>query len=279
MIQRARFAHRRWVLNAIAALACLVVATVATAQLTAENGKVYKPVWPDNGIAQRKAPDAYNMSIEHGHDGKWHAWVLFGDNANQADAEAMDFFTGKVMKVTAQVDPDTQQQMPFFTDPQGNFHGPLGQDFESQRGLPYGLTQSAQAYSAGILDLPATPCTALIEFDGDGMDVGKPPKWSKVLIDRGKPDPVACPHGSYGSAINSTLDLGDGTFLIATGCWVFRLRSSDLMPVGAAPGLRVVAADAVAKAIAAAKRLPVAEQIQYFAKTLHIDINDANSCN
>lgn len=239
-----------------------------------------KPAWPDNGIAQRRFPGAFNMFVENDH-GHWHAWVMSGLGAN--DAKALDFFSGKVMKVTAQLDEDTQQQDFSFTDAAGNDHFPRGTEYEvhSYRppGLPYGITQSAQAYATGTLDLPATPCTALIEFDGGGMDVGKPPKWSKVLVDRSKPDPVACPQGAYGSAINSTLDLGDGTFLISMGCWVFRLHGSDLMPVGAAPGLRVIDAAVVAKAIAAAKQQPVANQVGYFAKTLHLDIDDANTCN
>lgn len=260
----------------------ILSAGTATAQLKADNGVVYKPVWPDNGIAQRRAPGAYNMFIENDH-GHWHAWVLFGTKTDQSDAEAMDFFTGKVMKVMADVDSDTQQQDFAFVDPKGHERYPRGTEYEvhSYRppGLPYGITQSSRAYIAGTLDLPATPCTALIEFDGGGMDVGKTPKWSKVLVDRSKPDPIACPQGAYGSAINSTLDLGDGTFLISTACWVFRLRGSDLMPVGAAPGLRVMDAVTVAKAIEAAKQQPVANQVGYFAKTLHLDIDDANSCN
>lgn len=64
----------------------------------------------------------------------------------------------------------------------------------------------------------------------------------------------------------------------ARQCWVFRLHGSDLMPADSAPGLRVVDAAVVTKAIAVVRRLPVAEQIPCFAKTLHLGIDEANSC-
>lgn len=276
MIQHVRLAHRRWVLAVLAAFVCLIVATAATAQLTAWNGKVHKPVWPNNGIAQRKAPGAYNMFIERGHDGKWHAWVLFGNNANQADAETMDFFSGKVMKVAANVDPDTQQQEHSFVDAMGNAHGALlGQAFESNRDLPYGIDTSVRD-----LHLPSTPCSMdFIAFDGGRATWNSPPKWSKVPIDRDNPTHGnLCTDGIYGSGYLSTLDLGDGTFLVTMDCWVFRLRGSDLMPVGAAPALDVIDADTVARAIAAAKHLPPSQQLAYFEKTLHLNMDAANSC-
>lgn len=233
------------------------------------------PVWPDNGVAQRRFPGAFNMFVENDH-GKWHAWVMSGLGAH--DAKALDFFSGKVRKVTAQLDEDTQQQDFSFTDAAGNDHFPRGTKFEveSQRDLPDGLDRSLQS-----LDLEATGCPESFDpIDGGKAESNSAPKWSKIPIFRDGPAPgtPGCPNGAYGSELHSTLDLGDGTFLATMGCWVFRLRTSDLMPVGAAPALRIVDAAAMQKVIDQAKSMHVKDAAAYIKQALHLDIDDANSC-
>lgn len=233
------------------------------------------PEWPDNGVAQRRFPGAFNMFVENDH-GKWHAWVMSGLGAH--DARALDFFSGKEMKVTAQLDEDTQQQDFSFTDAAGNDHFPRGTKFEvtSTRDLPNGLARSLQN-----LDLEASGCPeGFGAIDGGKAESNSAPKWSKIPIFRDSPAPgtPGCPNGAYGSELHSTLDLGDGTFLATIGCWVFRLRTSDLMPVDVAPALRIVNAGAIQKVIDHAKNMHVKDAATYIKQTLHLDIDDANSC-
>jgi hypothetical protein len=215
------------------------------------------------------------MFVENDH-GKWHAWVMSGLGAH--DAKALDFFSGKVMKVTAQLDEDTQQQDFAFTDAAGHDHFPRGTKFEveSTRDLPEGLERSLQS-----LDLETAGCPESFDpIDGSDAKSNDAHKWSRIPVFRdgpalGMPD---CPHGAYGSELHSTLDLGDGTFLATMGCWVVRLRASDLMPVGAAPALRMVDASAMRKAIGRAKSMRVKDAAAYLGQALHLDIDDANSC-
>lgn len=233
------------------------------------------PLWPDNGIAQRRFPGAFNMFVENDH-GKRHAWVMSGLGAH--DAKALDFFSGKEMKVTAQLDEDTQQQDFSFTDAAGNDHFPRGTKFEveSTRDLPNGLARSLQNF-----DLEAAGCPeGFGAIDGGKATWNSAPKWSKIPIYRiGTARGMSgCPNGAYLSGFDSTLDLGDGTFLIKMGCWIFRLRTSDLMPVGSAPALRIVDAASMKKVIDQAKGMHLKDAATYFNQALHLDIDDANSC-
>ena len=233
------------------------------------------PVWPDNGIAQRRFPGAFNMFVENDH-GKWHAWVMSGLGAH--DAKALDFFSGKVMKVTAQLDEETQQQDFSFTDGRGHDHFPRGTKFEvtSQQDLPDGLDRSLQS-----VELEATGCPEGFDpIDGGKAEWNGAPKWSRIPIFRDGPAPgtPGCPHGAYGSELYSTLDLGDGTFLATMGCWVFRLRTSDLTPAGSAPALRIVDASAMREAIDQAKGMHIKDAAAYLNQALHLDIDAANPC-
>jgi len=273
---------RRVAITSLAVLLSLSTAALAGTSTNARSSaepsarpSVPHPAWPDNDVAQRRFPGAFNMFVEN-HDGQWHAWVMSGLGAQ--DAKALDFFTGKVMKVTAQLDDDTQQQDFSFTDPAGHDHFPRGTKFEveSQRDLPDGLDRSLQS-----LDLETTGCPESFDpIDGGEAEPNHAPRWAKIPIFRDSPAPGTpdCLQGAYGSELHSTLDLGDGTFLATMGCWVFRLRTSDLTPVGAAPGLRVVNAAAIRRAIDQAKGMHLKDAASYLNKALHLDISDANSC-
>lgn len=233
------------------------------------------PVWPDNGVAQRRFPGAFNMFVENDH-GKWHAWVMSGLGAH--DAKALDFFSGKVMKVTAQLDEDTQQQDFAFTDAAGHDHFPRGTKFEveSTRDLPEGLAMSLQS-----LALDGANCTEYLgAIEGSNAGHKNLARWAKVPLYRNGPAPAGdgCRNGQYLTGFDSALDLGDGTFLAASGCWIFRLRISDLEPVGAAPGLRIADAAAVRRTIDQAKGKRIKDAATYLATALHIDIDDTNSC-
>lgn len=273
---------RRVAITSLAVLLSLSTAALAGTQTNAPSSaqpsaqpSVPHPAWPDNGVAQRRFPGAFNMFVEN-HDGKWHAWVMSGLGAQ--DAKALDFFSGKVMKVTAQLDEDTQQQDFSFTDPAGHDHFQRGtkSEVESQRDLPDGLVMSSRS-----LDLDGTDCTEYLgAIVGGSTSHERRAEWAKVPLYRNTPAPAGggCRSGQYLTGFDSTLDLGDGTFLAVTGCWIFRLRISDLEPAGAAPGLRVVEAAAVRKAIDQAKGKRIDDAATYLAKALHLDINDANSC-
>lgn len=264
-------------LIATAGLAVLLLLSTSASAVTPVKARssAPHPVWPDNGVAQRRFPGAFNMFVENDH-GKWHAWVMSGLGAH--DAKALDFFSGEVMKVTAQLDEDTQQQDFSFTDATGHDHFPGGTKFEveSQRDLPDGLASSRQDFS-----LDATGCPeGFGAIDGGEATWNSAPNWSKIPIYRIGParGMSGCPNGAYLSGFDSTLALGDGTFLIKMGCWIFRLRISDLLPAGSAPGLRIVDAAAMRKIIDQAKGMHLKDATTYLNHALHLDIDDANSC-
>ena len=81
-------------------------------------------------------------------------------------------------------------------------------------------------------------------------------------------NPKACSGGSFNSKITSALDLNDGTFLAIEGCFVFRLRKSDLSPVGSAPALRVIDESAMRLSINQAKKNNIQDVTAYIIKAL-----------
>ena len=239
-----------------------------------------KPVWPDNGIAQRKLPGAYNMFVEHDGHGQWHAWAMNGDGA---DAQALDFFSGKKMHVKAGL-LDNGQQSPDFVDAKGGFHDGV----DSASDYPFFLSMSRGMPASGNLrsssqdfHLEAEGCPERFgSIEGDATNRDSHTKWAKILIYHHRPAPgmAGCPNGAYLSGIEDTLDLGDGTFLAVMNCWIFRLRESDLSPVGSAPALRIVDANAMQKAIDQAKGSHLEDAATYLGKALHLDIDAKNSC-
>jgi hypothetical protein len=72
--------------------------------------------------------------------------------------------------------------------------------------------------------------------------------------------------------------LNDGTFLAVEGCFVFRLRKSDLSPVGSAPALRVLDEGAVQAAINQSKGKNIQDATAYIAKALNLPIAPELSC-
>jgi hypothetical protein len=254
-----------------------------------------RAIWPHTGVAQRQFSDAYSMFVEND-QGHWHAWVLSGGGLDR-HTRALDFFTGNVIAATVDIDPETREQESSFADRSGNTHWANVEGFRfresgvngKKTGLPDGLVDDGLTapairsfMSAGYVDplrLDATACPESFTGIVGGATPGQPPMWDKVplyrMITAGGP---SCPGGSFSSRINTTLDLGDGTFLTTMGCWVFRLRASDLSPVGAAPALRIVDAAAMRRAIAAARGKQLEDAAEYLRKALHLDIDDADTC-
>jgi hypothetical protein len=256
---------------------------------------VPQAAWPDNGIAQRQFPDAYSMFVENDR-GHWHAWVLSGGGLDR-HTKALEFFSGNIVAATVEIDPETREQEPSFAGHGGIVHWANAEGFRfresgvngKKTGLPDGLVDDGLTpsaikgfMSAGYVDplqLDATECAENFSGIVGGATTHKPSTWDRVPLYRtiaaGQPN---CPAGSFSSRINTTLDLGDGTFLATMGCWVFRLRASDLSPTGAAPALRVVDAAAMRRAIAAARGKHLKDAAEYLRTALHLDIEDANSC-
>jgi hypothetical protein len=262
---------------------CLTVALMVAGTGTAQPSKgqpASKPIWPNNGIAQRRFPGGYNMFVENDH-GHWHAWVMNGIGAK---AQALDFFSGKIIRVEADL-LDNGQQDAAFTDSNGKFHN--GQDsafkypffLSWSRGMVPAVGGLAQSLQDFTLDVPDCP-EDFLALEGGKASYASPPKWIQfpIVRDLSKPGESSCRNGSFAGGFESTLDLGDGTFLATTGCWVFRLRESDLAPVGPAPALRIVNGVEMRKAIDEAKGKNLKDAATYLEKALHLDIDAANSC-
>ena len=90
--------------------------------------------------------------------------------------------------------------------------------------------------------------------------------------------PKECFTSSFHAEIISALDLNDGTFLAAEGCFVFRLRKSDLFSVGSAPSLRVVDEKIVNDVIYNIKKNKIKNATVYLADALKLPTASKLSC-
>ena len=241
-------------------------------------------VWPDNGIAQRRLDGGfnYNMFVEND-NGTWRAWVQSDmtdiDKKDWSRAKALDFFSGQVLMVEAYVDEYLLQQRPGFWDPkEGKGHGPEDRTFMFDPGtripgIAQGplLTLDAERCGHYILGLRSAPLAK-----GESH-----PSWAKIPLIYHKPSSDSaslCKEGSYWSGADTTLDLNDGTFLVTMECWIFRLRKSDLTPVGEAPALRIVDEAAMKAAIDKAEGQHIESGTAYLSRALSLHIDDAYAC-
>ncbi|MBS0344337.1 MAG: hypothetical protein JSS56_27865 [Proteobacteria bacterium] len=94
--------------------------------------------------------------------------------------------------------------------------------------------------------------------------------WSKVPLYRQHLNSSQCLQGVWDSLVNTALDLRDGTMLITGGKYIFRVRQSDLSPVGAAPNLHVVDAAEVKRVIDSAKGKNIPDASAYLSEQLHL---------
>lgn len=242
-----------------------------------------KPAWPDSGIAQQTTGRGTGPMFMENDDGHWHAWVLYGYGSNKDPSKvmALDFFTSKTMPVKEDLIGERQDPIPAFTDAQGHYHGAPSQKFESNQGLPETLeTASWNDVAKGYTDHESPiPCSAFFSpIIGGLAHHGAKPKWSKIVVYRSAPNSV-CKHGDYMSDLGPSLDLGDGTFLTLSGCHVVRLRISNLEPVGKAPSIRIVDASVMRKAMRVVRERRMKDPTLYLDQILHLNINNASSCN
>lgn len=255
-----------------------------------------RPVWPDNGIAQRKLDGASNMFIEDDH-GHWHAWVL--SSLHDHDVKALDFFSGKVVPAKLTLDRYSGDPLPQFADSAGKVHTPFrgtGDKYLATR-----IDQKDKYFSVLPTQVWWWNIPGEINFEGSGIDLrgdsgcslgfydaegGAPNdvKWRKVLVYHVLPNRKAtvCSDGYLSSTVNTVLDLGDGTYLITADCFIFRVRKSDLLPVGAAPGLHIFGLAAFRKAVMhaeqEAEKAHSTDYTDYLAKALHITLTTATAC-
>ncbi|UKR52812.1 hypothetical protein K4A87_01400 [Xanthomonas fragariae] len=254
-----------------------VLANASAVQPTAGHA-VPKPAWPDNGIAQRILPNAMTMFVENDH-GKLRAWVV-SEPAGGENVEALDFFSGQKMKVKVDREDDGHQEQSF-TDPEGKFHSSIGQDYEfSGTASPLELPGINFGGSSIYLKNDKDGCYARLNstISIDNRDSKSTPKWSKFPIYHSMSGPKECTTGSFHSSITSAIDLNDGTFLAAEGCFVFRLKKSDLSPAGSAPALSVFAEKEVRDAVSQIKNKSIQNPTGYLADALELPTSSNLSC-
>lgn len=248
-----------------------------------------KPLWPDNGIAQRRFDAGGNMTmfVEDDH-GVRRAWVV-SSFAERIDSEhgwakALDFFSGKVIKVKVGLTEDGHEDQ-VFTAPDGTFHFDGADPRYPFSGTAWGLNLPGLSFGVDNVLLSGTIDNCYVGLLATGpvtnYETGQKPaaRWMKYPIYKThNPGPKGCPDGFLDSLIGGALDLGDGTFLASEGCFIFRLRKSDLSPVGAAPALRVVDASIVHAAIAKLHGKKVADAAGYLIKALNLPTSPELSC-
>lgn len=239
-----------------------------------------KPVWPDNGIAQRVFPNGSTMFVES-EQGRLRAWVL-SETTGSANVEALDFFSGQRLKVKVDLESDGRQEQSF-TDAQGRDHFSIGRDFAfSGTSMPVELPGLDFDGNTLQLDGAINNClvniTAVTPSRSYGVSQQNTAGWSKFPIYHLLGGPKGCPSGFFHSKVTSALDLNDGTFLASEGCFVFRLRKSDLSPVGSAPSLSIVDESVVAAAIEKANGQNIEDATAYLAKALNLPTNPELSC-
>lgn len=266
--------NKHWSANrAFYCIAGLALALPGASMAQTLGNQSAKPVWPDNGIAQRKLPGAYNMFVEQDEHGQWHAWAM---NGYGKDAQAVDFFSGEQIHVEAGLRDDGQQSRDF-VDLRGIVHGPQSDRFMFSQGSLPGINISDEL-SLNFSDSQCPASFLGLKGLSENDPLGNHPIWKKVPIYHVAPRAKDCPSGYLRSSIETAMDLEDGTFLVTMNCWVFRLRKSVLSPVGSAPALHVVNQTALQVAIDQAKGKDVQDANAYLARALNLSFDDANSC-
>jgi hypothetical protein len=245
-----------------------------------------KPMWPDNGIAQRRFKDGGVMFVEDDH-GTRRAWVLsnFGRRIDTEHgwAEALDFFSGKVMKVKVGLTEDGHESR-VFTAPDGTFHFDGADQRFRFSGVDMMRSLPGLDFNGGAINMVGKVNGCFLHLDATASTknwiTGQVPTavWRKYPIYHLDTGSRGCPSGFLHSMIGTALDLGDGTFLASEGCFVFRLRRSDLSPVGAAPALRVVDANGIDAAFAKLRGKTIDNPTGYLIKALHLPTSPELSC-
>ena len=247
----------------------LIVGPATTAELST------KPSWPDNGIAQRELPSAGLMFVENDH-GTLHAWVL--EDATGPRVRALDFFSGRQVDARVELEDDGHQDTAF-TGPDGKFHSGRDSTFRHS-GLALPIELPGLDFDGGTVSLKGARKECYVQLTatvsrGPGIAGAAP---GRFLVYHTMGGPKECPSGLRDSSVTSALDLDDGTFLAAEGCFVFRLRRSDLSPAGSAPALRAVDRDRLKAVLDSARTRSIQDPSAYLTRTLGVPISADLSC-
>ncbi|MET0256108.1 MAG: hypothetical protein ABW193_09935 [Luteibacter sp.] len=261
-------------LSALCSFAAMAMGTLLP-PASAANEAPLKIEWPANGIAQRMFPDGSTMFVETDR-GTLRAWVM-SETHGGAKVEAMDFFSGERRKVKVELEDDGRPSQGF-TDDKGVAHVGMGQPFAYSRGSGFAAELPGLDLSAGTIFVKPSGAYCGSRFIATATTQGAGGEWRKVAIYHSGVGSPSCPHGGYWANITSALDLGDGTFLAVQDCFVFRLRKSDLSPVGAAPALRVVDKAVLEQAIDKAKSNGSNDTMDDVARSLNLPTSPDLSC-
>ncbi len=261
-----------------------------------------KPAWPENSIAQREFYGS-QMFVEQTKAGK-RAWVISEytrwpewnkTDGKKQKGKVLDFFSGKTEVVYLGYTDDGHSLSEFKTL-KGQTHyeffsekNPIGFD-SSWGGSPYQFKSDVMEYlphldfsSGDGVESPfnnAANCALQIGSINriNTYEQRKTPQWRKVILYH-EPPSRYCPSGSWESLVLTALNLEDGTFLAATRRYVFRLRFSDLSPVGSAPALYVFDVETIEKALEKAlvgiDPKTIADQQGFLTKALQLVPSEA----
>jgi hypothetical protein len=277
-------------LNHLARVAALSVATTGTLMANGTSGEVNstkaiapthdthiaqarEPHWPDNGIAERELGDGENtypenMFVEYA-NGQWHAWVIMTNL--QGPTKALDFFSGEVLENVTVKNPGDYNDS--FVDAHGVTHKTVIHPAFDYKDPRPGGGLGGIAFDGETLKLEGKFRCGALYLDVSQRIAGDSDKvlWSKVPLYRNAAPSADCPAGMWDSLVNTALDLRDGTMLITGDKYIFRVRLSDMTPVGAAPHYRVVEATDVQRVIEQAKGKDIKDASAYLIKQLHLD--------
>lgn len=231
--------------------------------------------WPANGIAQRSFPNGLTLFVEDDH-GTRRAWVV-SDSPDRPNVEAMDFFTGERLKVKVELEDDGRQTQSF-TDSRGINHVSVGRGYAFSAGTGLSVSLPGIDLQAGSVYIKKSPGFCGSQFTAATPKDGGALAWQKFAIYRNATPNSVCSKGFYEANITTALDLDDGTFLAVEDCFVFRLRKSDLSPVGEAPSLRIVDRTALEGAVAEAKAKGDPDTMGYVAKVLGLPTAPELAC-
>ncbi len=245
--------------------------------IVALSNNAQKPVWPAFTVAQR-AFAGEQMFVED-NDGRWAAWVISAPEAGHS--EALEFFSGERMSVVIEQGPGKTFM---FTDKKGRTHtwnsgsSFLTDDAGGDNGgaMYFGdennfLDFRDSIYADGLQgDCPLELTVVSHRLSNTDASSQTNRAWTKIPMYL-EPPSKDCPKGRWVSDIRSALNLRDGTFLLALGEYVFRLRMSDLSPAGEARVLRIASAQQVRSAVDQVRAKKIEDPNAYLSSTLGFD--------
>jgi hypothetical protein len=302
--------EKKYYFRLITVLFLVVTLLSSVACVAAASAKKNLPVWPNNGIAQRQFFYGGPTFVEND-KGKWQAWIISDysrwrewnkhDDSKKLKGEVLNFFSGKTQIVYPGYSED-QHSLSEFKTLKGKLHEEVYQSSREYEYITFGLRDNIQNLDFGSYQkIPLFNDNAVKLFFSNqsnncfiavgsvtGYPVGEAapsrfakvkvsPSWRKLLFYH-EPPSKHCPSGRWSFKATGAMSLNDDTFLLTTQHYVFRLRFSDLSPVGSAPALYVLDADYVEKKLANALSgidpTTITDQNAFLTKALSLKVID-----